>query len=474
MEPINERTRTIEKGPDGRLRKAFSPDASDVKLWRDTIQRDGEEIEVAKIRVPVSSTGTDRDGDRFSEEGLEHMVNQYQSGEVPMFPNHGLDPETGWNEYRFEHKMGGWKDAEIEEEEGDRKVVYATGALSPDSEEAEKLEHQIENGVVPVTFSVGFMPINADTRTDEDGEPVGREFHEHDLFETSPVGIPANTDATVSAMASAAAKGVAVANGVEDPSTIKTLASTIEAEVKAGGSFRDVLQEHMEKEPQDAIPLVEAYLDAEERSGSDTLEEFLAWVEENDGDLGAAEDAAEAYLSADGSDAEDPSDATVADLGEWLVEEFGESDGDGEEGGDDDDEDDEEEEQNSPEYLSAEEHREIVRDELEPIRNELSELRDAVESLGAEEAAGEEEIEELRDELAELREQNEELERRLEEPKDPKGQRGGIVQAERGDDRGSESRDPSGDGIETTPRDGVTSHNDGDGLDRLAEQLADN
>lgn len=461
MEPIHKRTQTTEKGPDGRIRKSFSPPAGDVKLWRETVERDdGEDQEIAKIRVPVSSTGTDRDGDRFSRDGLEHMVEQFKSGEVPMFPNHGLDPETGWNEYRFEHKMGGWKDAEIEEE-GGTEVAYAIGALSPDSEEAEKLASQIENGVVPVTFSVGFMPLNADTRTNEDGEPVGREFHEHDLFETSPVGIPANSDATVSAMAEVAAKGVATADGITDPDTIQSIAKEIEATVKAGGSFEHGLKQHMDKEPENAIPLVEAYLDAEGTSGDDTLEEFLGWVEDSDGDIGAAEDAVEAYL--DNSSAEEPADATIADLGEWLVEEYAEEDGDGEE------------EQNSPERLSSEEHREIVRDELQPIQNEISELRDAIEALGAEEADSdveENEISELREELEEIRSTNEELRERLEEPTDPKGKRGGITPAADPDEENNGSTGGSGQ-IESTPRDGGNSRSNGGGdLDRLAEHLA--
>jgi len=478
MEQIHERTITTQTGPNGQVEKSFSPPADEVKLWREEREAEsGEEIEVPRIRVPVSSTGEDRDGDRFSEEGLEDMVRQYKTGEVPMYPNHGLDPETGFHEYRFEDKMGGWKDAEIVDEEG-AKVVYAEAELSPQSEEADTLATQIENGVVPITFSVGFMPQNADTRTNEEGEPIGREFHEHDLFETSAVGIPANTDATVSAMAGVAAKGAAHAKGIEDPEAIEAMARDIAATVKAGGSYGEALK-HMQKEPEEAIPLVESYLDADDTAPEDTLAEFLEWVESNDGDLSAANDAVEAFLGSEATSAEDPEEATVGDLGEWLVAEFGESDGDEEEG-DDDEEGDEEEEQNSPEMLSAEQHREIVRDELEPIQNELAEIRSTLGEIrdlaSAEEADGEdpeEEIEDLRSELAELRE-------RLEEPRDPKGQRNQITRAERpGEENGGDPGTSSGAGadggtIETTPRDGGNSRSNGDGdLDRLAEHLAD-
>lgn len=457
-------------------------------MWDATITRDdGEEVDVKKIRVPVSSTGTDRDGDQFSDDGLEHMVSQYKTGEVPMFPNHGLDPDTGWNEYRFEHMMGGWKDAEIEEE-GDQKIVYAIGALSPDSEEADTLERQIENGVVPVSFSVGFMPINADTRTNEEGEPVGREFHEHDLFETSPVGIPSNPDATVANAARMAAKGAAVARGIDDPEAIEALAKEITAEVKAGTPLDHALDHKMQrKQTEEEYEMLEeaiaAYLDETDGSEEDSLATFAEWAEENKGEeeLAAISDVLEEFLeNTDG----DMDSETLGALSSWVEEQL-EGDDDGEEEGSDGDEDEDEDDEETdstgadgkdPETLTVERHKEILTNTVEPIQNELVEIREMIEALGEEpeetdEADGDdsvaEELEALREELSEVRERNEELEERLDEPQDPKGTRGGIVQA----GQSGEESDGTGETIESTAGDAGNSPTEkaGDDEERLSD-----
>jgi HK97 family phage prohead protease len=414
MDDESPRTRTIERGPDGRIRKGFSLDTSEIKLWSETVERDdGDDVEVDMIRVPVSSTGTDRDGDQFSREGLEDMVEQLQSGEVPLFPNHGLD-EQGFPTYRFEDQMGGWKDGEIEDD-----TAYGVAALSPEDDRAQTLKRQIENGVVPVSFSVGFMPLTSEPRTNDEGEQVGRTFHEHDLFEISTVGIPSNDDATV-ATARAAAKGLAVAKGVDDPETIESLAREVATEVKAG------------------TPLEEA-LDAE---GPTIQEQDMSKSNTQDGTEEAGED-----------------------------------------GGDDD-----------QQTLDVDVHREIVRDELAPLKEQVEELREAVDRLleregddeddedEEEEGEGEEDeeedsagaqveaIDELRSELEELREQNAELRQRLEEADvvEPKGGRK-ITPAEVQDDNqggsaGGETNSP------TTTNSRVDDDPDPD-LTRLQEAL---
>lgn len=500
-------TRTIERGPGGRVRKGISPPSEDIKLWRETRTRDtddeddeDDELEVTMIRVPVSSTGKDRDGDRFSETGLEHMVEQFRSGQVPLYANHGLDPETGWPEYRFEHQMGGWKDAEIEEEDG-TKVVFATAALSPDNEQAQVLERQIENGIVPVSFSVGFMPQNSDTITNEEGEVTGREFHEHDLFETSSVGVPSNTDATIAAQAQAHAKGAAAVAGIDDPEAINRMARSIEAAVKSGEPLDDPLDsvtnengngkenEHMDKEPADAIPIVEAYLDQDGTDTSDDLATFLAWVEETDRDMAAAEDAVSAYL--DEVDADDPSEETVGTLQSWLQEEFGEDEeeeGEGNDGDEDEDEEGEDEteggddggedddEEDGVEAATVDDVRSVVQEELDPIRSMLEDLvEDEANGADGSEADAEverleSELEDLRDEVEDLETENEELQRQLDEAeveiRDPKGARK-ITRAERDSTDGAGQEDST----QTTDAEDHSGSETDDSLDDLRRRI---
>lgn len=479
--------RTIERGPDGRLRKGFSPPSDEIKLWRETVERDdGDDVEVTMIRVPVSSTGKDRDGDRFSEAGLEHMAEQYRAGDVPMFPNHGLDPETGFPEYRFEHQMGGWKDAEIEEE-GDVQVCYAIGALSPDNEAADVLERQIENGVVPVSFSVGFMPHNSDTITNEDGEPVGREFHEHDLFETSPVGVPSNPDATIAATARAAAKGAAAVEGIDDPDVIQRLARDLESELKTGGSIDRAFDSQMHKQSDGELQTVEeaigAYLTETDGSEDDPVSEFLSWAEssKDDDELETIMDVVEAWLETVEGDVDSE---PVGSLLSWVEDQQGsdeddegdeedeeETDGDGE----DDDEDDEE-----MEAASVEDVRSLLQEELEPIRTLLEDLVEIAETDGGdhdeddeEEAAQgdlealQEDLDTVRSERDDLQERVDELERRLDQTdvQDPKGGRT-ITQAER---EGEDSTEQNS--IETTK---ISDDPEDPDLTRLAEQLKGN
>lgn len=445
MQDTIKNARTIERAPDGRIRKGFSPPSESIKVWTETMDKgDGDEIEITKIRVPVSSTGRDRDGDRFSEEGLAALKEQYDSGEVPMFPNHGLDPETGFPEYRFEHQMGGWKAGEIVDE-GDSRVLYATGALSPENEEAAVLERQIENGVVPVSFSVGFMPTASEPITNDEGEQVGREFHAADLFETSPVGIPSNTDATIAATARAAAKGHAVAKGIDDPDEIRQIAEAVEAEVKAGGSFEEAISEGVPDTRTDTMQDTNTY-DVARRLASRFIEaggeeeaplkELLTWADENDrieqNDASSLSEAADELREELEADSDEPLAVRT------LIEKADDDDeGDeGDEGDEDEGDEDDEEEEGVVDAATPGEVREIVRDELQPLREEITATREALEAaISDSDGDGDEseentadEIAELREELDELREENEELRdeaadlrAKLETPRDPKG-----------------------------------------------------
>ena len=148
------------------------------------------------LTVPISSVSEDRDGDSFSEKGLESMVEQLKEGTVPLFLDHGLSVETGFQEYRTSDIIGKWVDGEVRDGE-----VYGSVELREDDERVDELVSLIEQDM-PVGFSVGFQPVDY-----QEGEH-GLIFDEIDLFETSAVGVPANPDAVTA--------GLAIAKGLSE------------------------------------------------------------------------------------------------------------------------------------------------------------------------------------------------------------------------------------------------------------------
>ena len=148
------------------------------------------------LTVPISSVSEDRDGDSFSEKGLESMVEQLKEGTVPLFLDHGLSVETGFQEYRTSDIIGKWVDGEVRDGE-----VYGSVKLREDDERVDELVSLIEQDM-PVGFSVGFQPVDY-----QEGEH-GLIFDEIDLFETSAVGVPANPDAVTA--------GLAIAKGLSE------------------------------------------------------------------------------------------------------------------------------------------------------------------------------------------------------------------------------------------------------------------
>ncbi|AXR81503.1 hypothetical protein AArcMg_1490 [Natrarchaeobaculum sulfurireducens] len=178
--------------------KWHTPDSKDVDVQKD--DDDG----ATRIRVPISSTGKDRDGDKFTRDGLDDLKAQLESEEVPLYLDHGLSGETGWREYRVEDMIGGWVGGEIEERDSGNDVLFGIARLEPGNEKAEMLENKVENDL-PIGYSVGFIPDLDQAREMDDG---GLKFNASDLLETSAVGIPSNPDAV--------AAGYAVAKALDD------------------------------------------------------------------------------------------------------------------------------------------------------------------------------------------------------------------------------------------------------------------
>lgn len=359
--------RTIHRGDDGEIFKAHRPGPDSVKVFRkDTEKAD----EVPHVRVPISSKSQDRDGDRFGDDGLDSMVEQLQAGEVPLFLDHGISPETGWQDYRALEAIGGWVDGEKEDDQ-----VFGIAALDPDKEEAQDLVSTLENGVVPMGWSVGFRPTESRDADDIEGE----EFADHDLLEVSAVGIPSNPDA-VSASVTLAAKGMAEQRGMRFD------------ESRFASAFDDALRDASEKQDEDdyesAAQSVNAYLDDDGNSTDDTVEDMLAWLDGADDEVVDAVTAVvDEFLEAADADADS---ATVGELDAWINDVLEDDDGDeepdeeeGDSGDEDGDEDDEEEDSETPELSLSD-------DQLDAIAERTAEkLVDQKELVERTEAAAE-------------------------------------------------------------------------------------
>lgn len=238
-----------------------TPDSKDVTL-------DEGDDGATRIRVPISSTSQDRDGDKFTRDGLDDLMAQLESGEVPLYLDHGLSGETGWREYRVEDMIGGWVGGEIEERDGSD-MLFGIARLEPDNDQAEMLASKVENEL-PVGFSVGFIPELESAREMDDG---GLKFNVSDLLETSAVGIPSNPDAVMA--------GVQMAKALSDKGISPT-------EIDHDQFTRMVDDETQSGEPEevDDAPEVDETNDAEEtdtETSNDEADELVNAIGEEVG-----------------------------------------------------------------------------------------------------------------------------------------------------------------------------------------------
>lgn len=159
---------------------------------------DGEVV----VNVPIQALTEDRDGDFINEKGQESIIRQLKSGQVPLFLNHGVGSSAAM--YDGRDIIGQFID-------GDNRngTTVATARLrKTENAEGEKVLHRDAKEIVelleqdmPLGFSVGFIPKDAEEKSD--GE--GMEISDLDLMEVSAVGIPSNPDAVPQAMGQAVA-----------------------------------------------------------------------------------------------------------------------------------------------------------------------------------------------------------------------------------------------------------------------------
>lgn len=385
------------------VRKSFIVERSDLKVWKEENENG---TEVTRIEVPVSSPSEDRDGDEFSEQGLESQASQLQRGTVGMWLDHGLSAETGFPDYRVLEQIGGWKDATIT----DDGELRAEAALRPSSPEAQELEEMLDEGVAPVGFSVGFIVTEGEEKEDSEH---GMVFHDVDLLECSAVGIPSNPDAMVSDSAMAAAKAVADAGAYDGEP--ESLARSITREMRSAFSPNEQRNQIMQSKQSDeelqaALATLDNYLEVDGTSGDDPITEVIDWATETEGeDAAALETVAESALDAS-DDAESMDGLTAMMVMDYVDDQFDEEESsDGEE-------DDEEEESGEPNDGKSGENdppelRSQIRDALDEVLLDALTDEEALRSLISDEvrdALAEEEfevevtdsfVEELRSEL---------------------------------------------------------------------------
>jgi len=227
-------------------RTYHQPDPGDVELR----EPDQNEEGVFEIRMPVVTTGEVRNegDDPFDREALEGMAEQYNSGQIPVFLDHGANPDLG-GRYSATEKAGVWRDAEVEtrEADGEDQVVASAVLMDPDTLPAEtgtlremlsRVKSQIERGI-PQSTSIGWQ--------DDEDAPGG-----HDVWETSIVGIPADPRTTDDDVAVAAARDV-LADADLDAEERERLVEEFRAAVMGpdaeGGNARDSVTDDNDNEP---------------------------------------------------------------------------------------------------------------------------------------------------------------------------------------------------------------------------------
>ncbi len=235
--------------------KSLDAAPGQVKVWKARLVESGPEVTL--IRVPISSTTEDRDGDEFSLAGLESMLAGLKSGKIPLYLDHGFR-ESGARLYGALDMLGAWIDGEIE-----GSTLYGTAFLEPDNWPAMELARKIEAGL-PMGFSVGFGIVKS--RNSDNG---GLIFDEVSLWEVSAVGIPSNPDAVNSAAVQAVVKSLRVKAGLETDEmkrkTKETEEEPTEDEEEEQKQTPETSEEEEEKQP-DEEPPEEDEEDDEEKS----------------------------------------------------------------------------------------------------------------------------------------------------------------------------------------------------------------
>jgi hypothetical protein len=102
------------------------------------------------IEATVSGLKEDRDNEMMSQEAINDMIDQFKSGTIPFFPDHGFHEQSGQkNVYSWKQMMGCWTNAR--QEDNSLKAICRLNKAHPDFE---LFKAYVEEGM-PIGFSVG-------------------------------------------------------------------------------------------------------------------------------------------------------------------------------------------------------------------------------------------------------------------------------------------------------------------------------
>lgn len=105
------------------------------------------------IEATVSGLKEDRDNEMMSQEAINDMIDQFKSGKIPFFPDHGFHEQSGQkNVYTWKQMMGCWTNAR--QEDNSLKAICRLNKAHPDFE---LFKRYVEEGM-PIGFSIGGRP----------------------------------------------------------------------------------------------------------------------------------------------------------------------------------------------------------------------------------------------------------------------------------------------------------------------------
>lgn len=312
---------------------------------------DGEDEEQEYIKVPISSTAVDRDGDEFSRDGLEDLRDQVKTKSRPVFENHGRKEGGGgmFGGLRYDWKdiIGSLDDAEIEEGSGDDPDVL-NGYIrpNPENERGTQLTRYVKEDM-PVGFSIGFG-----VGEKEEKDAGGLIFHSTDLMELSSVGIQSNRESTVTSAADTAVAMAKAAGELDADLDESTMAKAIVDEMLAA---RDG---ETDNDPADRVQRVHKQMSGTDSGATSDM------ADDKDNDTN--DELFERLVSLQEDAVEERSE--IKDRLAALEKEDGEDD-------EDEDEDDEEDDDGKSNDV-----------DLEKLQGDIEELRSALDDVEAEDS----------------------------------------------------------------------------------------
>jgi len=129
------------------MEKDFNAFTPITKSWEETVDKENGETQ-RFIEVTVSGVAEDRDGEKMAQSAIDGMSQQFKSGTVGFFPDHGKN-DAGERVYSWKQMMGVWVDAH--QEGDDLKAVVRLNKSHPD---AEMFWGFVKEGM-PLGFSIG-------------------------------------------------------------------------------------------------------------------------------------------------------------------------------------------------------------------------------------------------------------------------------------------------------------------------------